>query len=300
MHIPDLMLQGAICPITSTISVIAVSGAAYFATKCQTKPENGYFAAITALIFALQMLNFPISSGTSGHLLGGIMAASLLGVPFAILSMSIIITIQAVLFSDGGLTTLGVNIFNMAILGAGCGGFLYEKLTANYINQNWAMIFTAWLTVIIASLAVSIELALDGQIPFVTVAIAMLHKHSLIGIGEAIITIGCYQLFYVTATNNKKFNFIHPLIMAVIIGAIISPHASNLPDGLEWVAARYQIFHEQAPAFVGYLSGYIVPSLKNQFFATAIASLIGVIITFVLSWSLTKLTLKPHLNFSSH
>ncbi|NLF86773.1 MAG: cobalamin biosynthesis protein CbiM, partial [Lentisphaerae bacterium] len=86
MHIPDSMLHGGICPVTAAVSSIGIATAAYSARHAKTPPAR--FAAVTALIFAGQMMNFPVMDGTSGHLLGGVLAASLLGTPLGVLSVA--------------------------------------------------------------------------------------------------------------------------------------------------------------------------------------------------------------------
>ena len=117
MHIAQGMLKGAICPVTAGISIAVVGIASYFALKSKDKPDAGKFFKVIALIFVMQMLNFPIQNGTSGHFLGGTFAAVILGTPFAVIAMTIILTVQTFLFGDGGINALGANILNMAIIG---------------------------------------------------------------------------------------------------------------------------------------------------------------------------------------
>lgn len=121
MHIPDSMLQGNVCSATAAVSVLGLVAAAYYGLKGQ-RPSASRFAAVTALIFAGQMMNFPVQYGTSGHLLGGVLAAHLLGTPFGVLSVALVVVIQSLVFADGGVTVLGANVLNMAIIGAGLGG----------------------------------------------------------------------------------------------------------------------------------------------------------------------------------
>ena len=114
MHIPSSMLNGAICPVTVGVGIAGGMTALYFARKAEEKPSAAKFATVTAMIFALQMLNFPVQNGTSGHLLGGMLAVALLGVPFAALSIAIVLGVQAVFFGDGGVfgpVVLGVSAF---------------------------------------------------------------------------------------------------------------------------------------------------------------------------------------------
>jgi cobalt/nickel transport system permease protein len=130
MHIPDSMLQGAICPWTAVACTVGLAGAAWAcrAAKENAKPTPLLFGGVTALVFAAQMVNYPLAGGVSGHLLGGVLAASLLGTPFAVMAMALVVGLQAMLFGDGGMTVLGANLLNMAVLGAGGGGLLRELL----------------------------------------------------------------------------------------------------------------------------------------------------------------------------
>jgi cobalt/nickel transport system permease protein len=238
MHIPDSMLQGSICPVTVTVSTAGIIAAAYFGHKAKDKPSAARFGAVTALIFAGQMMNFPIMNGTSGHLLGGVLAASLLGTPFGVLAIALVAVVQSLVFSDGGVTVLGANIFNMAILGAGVGGTLHAMLSDRWQGAygNYAATAVAsWLSVLLASFAVSVELAVDGQIAFFKVVPAMLGTHALIGIGEAVITVaGCLLLFENTAsTRTVRGQAAVPLTAAAVIALMLSPFASGFPDGLE-------------------------------------------------------------------
>jgi len=291
MHIPDSMLHGSVCPITAVVSTVGIAAAAYCAVKSD-KPSTTRFAVITALIFAAQMMNFPIMNGTSGHLVGGVLAASLLGIPFGVLSIALVVTIQSLFFSDGGVTVLGANILNMAIIGAGVGGMLRSKLADKWQNPTGEILATAvaaWASVVIASFAVGVQLAIDGQIVFTQVISTMLATHILIGIGEAALTVGACLLIPASAMSKKKQGHIAiPATAAVAIALLLSPFASGYPDGLEWVAAKYQFLHESAPAFVGPLPDYSAPFISNDMLSTGLSGLLGVIISFTLAWALHR------------
>lgn len=292
MHIPDSMLQGSICPVTAIVGAAGIIAASYFGLKAKNRPTATNFGAITALIFALQMMNFPIMNGTSGHLLGGVLAASLLGTPFGVLSIAIVVAIQSIVFSDGGVTVLGANILNMAILGAGIGGMLRSRLVVQWQSRHGEYIATAvaaWLSVIIASFAVSVELAVNGQIAFFNVVPAMVGTHALIGIGEALITVaGCILLSSNIVFSRTKGHIAVPLTAAFLVALLLSPFASGFPDGLEWIAEKYGFLHESAPVFVGPLSDYSVPILNNEMFSTGFAGVFGVIVTFGAAWILLR------------
>lgn len=293
MHIPDSMLQGSICPVTAIVSVAGIIAASYYGFKAKDKPTAAYFGAITALIFAWQMMNFPIMDGTSGHLLGGVLAASLLGTPFGVLAIALVVAIQSLVFSDGGITVLGANIFNMAILGAGVGGILRSKLLTHWKSTQGkyaATAVAAWLSVIVASFAVSIELAIDGQIAFFEVVSAMVGTHALIGVGEAFITVACCLLLPADSVTTKtKGQIAVPLTAAVVVALLLSPFASGFPDGLEWIAEKYNFLHQSAPVFVGPLPDYAFPSLSNEILSTGVAGLVGVILSFGIAWMILRI-----------
>ncbi len=292
MHIPDAMLQGSLCPVTATVSALGIAAAAYFAMRGD-KPSASRFAAITALIFAGQMMNFPIMNGTSGHLLGGVLAATLLGTPLGVLAIALVVTIQSLVFSDGGITVLGANLLNMALIGAGLGGMIRSFLAARWQGDRGGAMATAiaaWASVVLASFAVSVELAIDGQIAFSTVVATMVGTHGLIGLGEAAITgVACLLISATDARASQRFQVAVPLIAATLIALLLSPFASGFPDGLEWVAGKYAFLHESAPAFVGPFPGYAVSAVSNEGLSTGLSGLIGVAVSFVVAWGMLRL-----------
>jgi len=275
------MLQGTVCPTTAVISTLGLTAAAFMAIRSGRKPKAGRFAAITALIFAGQMMNFPVQVGISGHLMGGVLASALLGTPFGVLSMSLILTVQALLFADGGLTVIGANIFNMALVGAGLGGIVLSQL-AGRLNKNGAAYaaslgLAAWLSMISASFACSVELAISGAAPFAGLMADMSGVHTLIGIGEAAITVAA---FYALKPSGESTPQRLALASALIIAALCSPFASSLPDGLEWVAGKQGLLFDAVPVFAGPLAGYSLTALGSGGISTALAGLTGISITF--------------------
>ncbi len=152
-------------------------------------------AALTAaFVFAAQMLNFPVAGGTSGHLLGGVLAAVLVGPWVAVLCLTVVLGVQALVFADGGLTALGLNVVNMAVVGT-LGGYLVFRLVrrvapATHGGSTAAAAVAAGLSVPLAAGALVVEYALGGTAPVSlgSFAAAMLGTHIVIGIGEAIIT----------------------------------------------------------------------------------------------------------------
>ena len=157
-------------------------------------------AAVGALVFSAQMVNFPIGEGISGHLLGGTLAALILGPLEALLAMTAILVVQALVFADGGILALGANIFNMGIVGA-IGGYSYFRFLtrdSRKVGMNfWLSAFVAaWLSVVFAAIAASFEIAWSGMKPFLTALQAMTLTYILIGLVEGVITVAVLALLY--------------------------------------------------------------------------------------------------------
>ncbi|WBL35134.1 energy-coupling factor ABC transporter permease [Tepidiforma flava] len=149
---------------------------------------------MAAFIFAGQMFNFQIPGGTSGHLLGGVLAAVLLGPYAAAIVMACVIAVQAIVFQDGGLVVLGVNIFNMGLIGTFGGYAVYRAVAAALGGEAKgrlpAAAVAAWLSVVAAAVVCSFQLAVSGTTSLEAALVAMVGWHVIIGIGEAIITVG--------------------------------------------------------------------------------------------------------------
>jgi len=145
---------------------------------------------MAAFIFAAQMLNFPVLGGTSGHLLGGVLAAVLLGPYAGAVVIAVVLLVQCLVFQDGGLTALGANILNMALIGTIASYFLYALLRKILGRRGLlaAVALASWLSVMLAATACALELALSGTSPLGIVLPAMAGVHALIGVGEAVIT----------------------------------------------------------------------------------------------------------------
>jgi cobalt/nickel transport system permease protein len=146
---------------------------------------------IGAFIFAAQMINFPISGATSGHFLGGAMASILFGPWISILVMAAVLIVQALIFQDGGITVLGANILCTGVIGSFVGYGIYHygmKLFAGRFEKVLVFL-AAWFSIVCAATGVSLLLGLSGTLSFQTAFYAMVGWHSLIGIGEGLITV---------------------------------------------------------------------------------------------------------------
>ena len=194
MHIPDGFIDIKTSAAFSAAAAIAVGGAVKGARN-QLSEQSAPLAGLTAVfIFAVQMLNFPVAAGTSGHLLGAALAMVLVGPYAATLALSVVLIIQAFLFADGGLTALGLNIFNMGVVGvwASFGIFFILKklLPKTKSSIVVASFIAALLSVPAAAAGFVVQYAIGANATFSVSAVlsAMIGTHVFIGIGEAIIT----------------------------------------------------------------------------------------------------------------
>jgi len=194
MHIPDGFIDLPTSAAFAGASALAVAGAVKGARK-QLSEQSAPLAGLTAVfIFAVQMLNFPVAAGTSGHLIGAALAMVLVGPYAATLALVVVLIIQAFLFADGGLTALGLSIFNMAVISVWVSFAVFMLLKKIFPKtKSWLVIATfisALISVPAAAIGFVIQYAIGANATFsvATVLNAMVGTHILIGIGEAIIT----------------------------------------------------------------------------------------------------------------
>ena len=192
LHIPDGFLSGGVAAIAGVLAIAAVAYALRVANVELDEARVPLLGVLAAFIFAAQMLNFPIAGGTSGHFLGATLAAVLLGPWLACLVMAVVIAVQAFAFADGGISALGANVLNMGVLGALFAGLVVGGLVKVLPHTRTVFLgivaTVSWLAVMVGAAATSFELALSDTVPLGTSLPAMLGVHSLIGIGEAVIT----------------------------------------------------------------------------------------------------------------
>lgn len=290
MHIPQHMLHGNICPVTLAVGAASTAAALYFTTRSKEEVSPVRFASVTALIFGVQMLNFPVANGTSGHLIGGVLAAALLGVPRAILSIVLVLLAQALFFGDGGLDALGANIVNLAVIGAGVGGIGMLLLKRLRISQSISIFMASASSVVLASLACTVEVTSSNHIGFTSMAQAMIPLHALIGIGEGVLTVA---VFYLCSAALKEQSNIHlPLSIRGLLlmtgVAFVTPFASSFPDGLEYTTNLMRIVSTGNASFLTLLNDYQTPWVANPFFSTLIAAMLGMGIVYILSMAVIR------------
>jgi cobalt/nickel transport system permease protein len=188
MHIPDGLIPFPQYLIYGIISIIAIFFALKWARNNLDERFIPLLAVLSAGIFAIQAMNVPIPFGTSGHMMGAALVAIILGSPWAaVLVLSIVLILQGLLFGDGGMTALGVNIFNMGVVGGFVGFYTYKSLKK--VNGKFAVFAAGWASIFIAAIVAAIELALAGSFPLDLGLFYMGGFHAIIGIIEGAITL---------------------------------------------------------------------------------------------------------------
>jgi cobalt/nickel transport system permease protein len=242
-----------------------------------------------------------VAGGTSGHLLGGVLAAIMLGPWPAMLVMTAVIALQGLLFQDGGLLVMGANILNMGILTAAIGYGLYRPLIG---RRGWLRLavvgVAAWLSVMAGALSTSLEIWLSGNARLEIILPAMLGVHALIGLGEAAITVAALA-FILRArpdlvessgeTRRGGWGWVVAGLLLTLVVVVLSPLASADPDGLERVASDIGFIQAGQEAPYQVLPDYSLPFLGATPLSTILAGAVGVAVLvglFFLSARLLK------------
>jgi cobalt/nickel transport system permease protein len=293
MHIPDGFLSIVISLICWAITVAVLAIAISQTNKNLGEKQVPLMGVMAAFIFAAQMLNFPVAGGTSGHLLGGALAAITLGPWAGMLAMTAVIAVQGLLFQDGGLLVMGANILNMGLLTVAVGYGLYRSVAGK--SQNTKLIMAgvaAWLSVMTGALATSLQLWLSGTAHLNIVVPAMLITHTLIGLGEALITVAALAFIFRTrpdllgedsASAKGGRGWVVAGVLLTLLVIVLSPLASTDPDGLNRVAMDLGFIHT-AQSGSGPLAGYTVPFFANASVAKIVAGAIGVMVVLALAF----------------
>jgi len=244
LHVPDGFLSLGLALLCWLLALVAVGLAVRNGRSTFDERLVPLAGIMAAFIFAGQMINFPVAGGTSGHLIGATLAAIVLGPWLAILVMTAVIALQALLFQDGGLVVMGANILIMGVIPALVGYGLYKPVAQRSRNLKLATAgAAAWLSVIAAALLTALLLGFSGTSSFRIVIPAMLGIHLFIGLGEALITVAA--LAFMMRVRPDLLNesgeaggkgWVVGGVVAVLLVLLISPFASSFPDGLEWVA----------------------------------------------------------------
>jgi cobalt/nickel transport system permease protein len=298
LHIPDGFLTVPVAVAGWLLTVLFIALALRQTREQFDERRIPLMGVMAAFIFAAQAINFPVFGGTSGHLLGGALAAIVLGPWAAVLVMAAVIGLQGLLFQDGGLLVMGWNIMNMGVLTVFTGAAVYRAACKLLAEERSRLIIGgaagAWLSVMAAAVATSLELAASGTSPLNIVLPAMLAVHALIGVGEAIITVGALLLINSTrpdllrqgteAAGQKSSVWVGAGLVIALVVAFFSFAASGDPDGLERVAEDQGFLGTALDPLYNVLPDYAIPFVENETAAGIIAVLAGTLVIFGLVW----------------
>jgi cobalt/nickel transport system permease protein len=300
MHIPDGMLSTGVVAATSATSLGFIGYAVAWLRRVGQQ-RIVLMAVMAALIFALQMLNFPVAGGTSGHFAGGAAAAIMLGPWPAVIVLTTVLMVQALIFADGGILALGANVLNLAVISPFLGYAVFRamrRISSSPAAMAFAAFTAAWIAVFVSALAAGVQIWLSGRASLLVVGGAMGFWHALIGIGEGLITAGLVTYVYAKrpdlvlgeqrADQGGTRDVAIGLGIAALGAAALSFLASSSPDGLEFVYFEQGVGRtfEEMQLIGGLIPDYVMPGVANEALATVLAGIVGVIITGALLWSL--------------
>jgi cobalt/nickel transport system permease protein len=255
MHATDGLFSMPVNVLFGMIAALVVGVALLKLARRSDHRLAPVMGVMAAFVFAAQMVNFPIAAGTTGHLLGGTLAAILLGPWAGTVVMAVVVIFQAML-GDGGITVLGPNIFNMGIIGTCLAYYVYRAMVGGAGSQPGRVVaagfFSAWLAVVLASVFVSLQLAVSGRATLERVLPAMVLTHMAIGVGEALITAGVLAFIVKTRPgllydwNSRQPHAAGRMVIVMGLGASLAigvflsllPALWAFPDGLEFVGIQ--------------------------------------------------------------
>lgn len=304
MHIPDGFLDPKTVITTATLSTVGIAFAFRHFKNATTPKQIPLVGLSAAFVFVAQMLNFPVGAGTSGHFMGVGLITAMLGPSAAIMVMSSVLTVQCFLFSDGGLLSLGANIFNMGIAGSLISGaVLYAGSFSPGIQARLvSAALASWSSTVGASIFCAGELAWSGTAEWGSVFIAMTNVHLLIGAAEAVITtFVLYGIFKArpdlvekraATPDAKSFGIRIAYAVIILIGAMvfITPFISEMPDGLEKVSEMLGFDNKvlPRPVLTAPLSEYRFALFSSPELSTMAAAVIGFVTVFIVSIFLSR------------
>lgn len=302
MHIPDGFLSTGVIIVCWVLSIVGIGFALAQTRKALGERQVPVMGVLAAFIFAAQMLNFTIAGGTSGHFLGAALAAILLGPWAAILTMTTVVAIQALLFQDGGVLALGANILNMAVIGPIVAYGFYRGMRTLLGNRKGSTLaagfVAAWASIVAAAVACALELGFSGTSPIGIALPAMAGIHALIGIGEGLITVGALALVLATrpdlveaerAPAPAGMRWVWGGLGIALVLALLSPLASPYPDGLERVAEDLGFIERAQEPLYEVIPDYAFPGISNEALATIAAGVVGTLLVYGVAVGLAAL-----------
>lgn len=308
MHIPDGFLDARTALAAAGLALAGLAVALPRVERCLPPQRTPLLGLGGAFVFAAQMLNFPIGGGTSGHLIGSVLITALLGPAAAVVVLTAVLLVQCLLFADGGILALGANVLNMAIVAPLC-GWLPLRWAQRGLGGRRGLLVGAFLGgfcgVVGASLVCAMQLALAGAVAWELALPAMGGVHALIGIGEGAITalvLGALQrvrpdllvpwsantIDDAPALERGRAGLRTWALVAIGLLLALAPFASELPDGLEYVAARLGFAGQAIAAATAPMPDYEAPFVTTPALATIVAGVVGALGVLALLWLLLR------------
>lgn len=305
MHIPDGFLDGKTALTAAALSSLGLGVALRQVRRALPPRRMPLLGLSAAFLFAAQMVNFPVAGGTSGHLMGSVLVAALLGPSAAIVVLTTVLIVQCFLFADGGVTALGANLFNMGILGGG-GGYLVYRLVCSRIRglrgQVTGVAFGGWCSTVLAAGGCAGQLAWSHTVAWSAGFPMMVSVHMLVGVGEAIIGALAFLAVQRARPDLLGDNGQLPsgsgilgygLLAALGLATFVAPFACPWPDSLQSVAARLGFEARATPALVSALApSYGIPGIHSAAGATALAGAAGTLVVFGLALALGRILVR--------
>lgn len=318
MHIPDAVLAPQVAVVTGAVGVAGLFYGLRAVERELGERTTALMGMMSALIFAAQMVNFPVGPGVSGHLLGGVLAAVMLGPWAGAVVIGAVLIVQCFLFGDGGVTALGANFLNMGLIGSVGGYAIYAPIQRGLGGRRGVLIasmIAAWFAVLLSAGAFSIELSVSGHSrDFFRILSWMALVHAAIGLGEAIITglvvrfvlltrpdliHGGVEAGKISPSGSSRWlpTMLAGLAIAMAVAVFLSPFASEQPDGLEFVGHKLGLLSEEPAAALlpAPIPDYqlTLPGLDHVKLATAIAGLVGTLVVFGVGWGMARVFTAP-------
>ena len=297
LHVPDGFLSLGLALLCWVLALVVIGLAVRNGRNAFDERLIPVAGIMAAFIFAGQMINFPVAGGTSGHMIGATLAAIVLGPWLAVLVMTAVIVLQALLFQDGGLVVMGANILIMGVIPVIISYGLFRMVAQRSKNIKLATAgLAAWLSVMGAALVTALLLGFSGTSSFRVVVPAMLGIHAVIGLGEALITAAALsfimrarpQLVHESGTAGGRGWMVGGVVVILLV-LLISPFASSFPDGLEWVAQQQGFINAAKAAPVELLPDYTLPVLGDTAVSTITAGFIGALLVGLLVFGFAKM-----------
>ncbi|MFO0931365.1 MAG: energy-coupling factor ABC transporter permease [Planctomycetota bacterium] len=298
MHIPDGFLDVPTAIAAGGLAAAGVAVGLRGVRRTLPPHRRPLLGTAAAFVFAAQLLNFPVAAGTSGHLLGATLATVLLGPFAAVVVLTCVVVLQALLFQDGGLTALGANVLDMAVVAPAVAAAVHRGVARALGGGPRARLlatgFAAWCSTVAAAVACAGMLAASGTVAWGAVLPAMVGVHMLVGLGEGVVT-----TLVVAAVGRLRPELVAPgasparatgpfvaggLVVALAFAVFVGPFACGWPDGLEHVAETLGFARAaRAPLLEAPWGDDVVPGLGGGTAATVAAGAIGTAVAFLVA-----------------